>query len=1691
MASTDDPYDWDLSDVQNFFRNDATKYIADVPRGKLPDMEPFLAALEENQVEGYTLLNDLTSETLRDDCGVRVLGHRSMVMRCITKLRRESQRYLQERKRNEVPSTLTGALLDNPAAREPDSGIAPPEPSTQATAPPTSRQNETQVLDVQGRKRRKLVLNTVKPAGGYLQDSEMCIERLFFGGTPFGGQMPDTDLPSKHHANSEDNFQFFAQPGSIGAIHHVYRQMRHFLSNTDYLDLRRYGRPAVGILPYRESQSRGVRSAMVIQFPEAGDTPVALREEATKLDREDAPDTADAQEVEADNNGQWEHLLENHKAQEDDVLPVFGAEMDEHDPEAEAPEESIAGSDDESQAMEVAEADNITDERKIEIVEECIAKSIAEWQDKLPKREEKSKRKIWNQMKKSRMVRASLIASAQSEIDHLTKHLNTLKRELLKDTWFSESSLTAQCGMLEGTIENREMARWKISVWQQRQEPDRAAQVTRRRANVPPSSTAAKSLQSAKLIPLPEDRLSFSPASQPVQDQQEVEEIMYDADDDDEHFHTPGNSPPASASADIGAVDSADDFVVDTEDDHLNEANLTGADLNGADLNGADLTGDDQYSETDALTGAEAAPPPLDTGSKDDSYTPGSQLPDSEDELVTPSKLIKFRLHSSTPKAPVGSLRRRTSIIPSNLTESSPRKRGRPKKVLPLTGDAMDATPSEIDAWDFKKLARDKDRQRILLHLVRKTGGDVCRGLDDLLRKLGPTFKADLVESCKAFRSNEPLDLDHSDVLDHARELYIRWMFLDKDQDAVAALPDNDFEVLFDPVQAGLFSNMLRRCFTKRTLVSPSKPSPAQRSATKSTSSKIGSSSAPVIISSSDERPVDGLSAKHLTPHKKRKREVKIDASAKQRRGVAAERQRRFDESQTTDPARLLSMIGSDSAPVEIEINPVRDEDAVPIFIPQFIARRMKPHQIDGVRFLWREITATGEEEDDGAQGCMLAHTMGLGKTMQAITLLVTANECARSDNKEIRSQLPKHLRRRSMRDRYLRTLILCPASLMANWRREVGEWARGQLGDVYIIESGASKAMESNVRQLEDWKVHGGVVLVGTTIFTTMVAGKKSVKARTSTLAMDDESVRVQELLTQGPEIVVVDEVHKLKDERTGISKAARKLKTESRIGLTGTPLSNEVGEVFSLIDFIAPGFLGNHIEFKSHFAEPIVQGTFATSTSTEKRRSLVKLRVLHAEVQPKVHRATIEVLRGSLKPKTEYVITVPLSELQRELYKTTVNALVNKDKGEDEVSQFMFFGRLGVLSLITNHPNAFRHKLLQPPKKKKSKAGKDEVDMPRDKVDAHGDEDTEVLDPDDSNVPLTESGAATPFAVASPKDAESESDPHEQDVYTLGLSQQTINSILDSFDDDINPEISAKMSIFMTLLSYSLECGDKVLIFSSSILTLDYVGRLLDTRKRELGDFGRIDGRTTMPTRTRLIENFHKGDFDIMLISTKAGGVGLNIHAANRVFIMDFLFNPTHEEQAVGRAYRLGQTKPVFVYRFVAGGTFESNLYNMQMFKTSLAQRVVDKKNPRRNAERNAKDYFYEPREVPQEPLNAEFGNDPEVLDKLLLRHGDGLEEPGKIDTLIRAIKTMETLHEDAMDAPLDEQELKEVNEEIAMGKKRPRGKKALLSTMPPIAGMAGPSATQPVPRVSAALQPPASTFAGASMGGSPFAK
>lgn len=417
--------------------------------------------------------------------------------------------------------------------------------------------------------------------------------------------------------------------------------------------------------------------------------------------------------------------------------------------------------------------------------------------------------------------------------------------------------------------------------------------------------------------------------------------------------------------------------------------------------------------------------------------------------------------------------------------------------------------------------------------------------------------------------------------------------------------------------------------------------------------------------------------------------------------------------------------------------------------------------------------------------------------------------------------------------------------------------------------------------------------------------------------------------------------------------------------------------------------------------YIEPIEAGLYEDSNAYERRRSIKMLKVLEAELAPKINRASMLVLKADMPEKKEFVITVPLTPIQHKAYVLYVRSMLERSAfpqtKSGEVNQTTMWHWLSVLSLLCNHPACFKARLDNGKNDARNTLAMLKGNTPAANTEADTEPEAEVrVDADDDlNAPL----------------------------YKCGVSEDVIAAELRLFEEEAQDitavELSNKMVLLCQILDAVKSAGDKALVFSGSIETLNYIERLFRIQKRS---YNRLDGKTKVSSRQQMTKNFNNDDVDVFLIATRAGGLGLNLQGANRVIIFDFKFNPSHEEQAVGRAYRIGQTKETYVYRFVAGGTFETSVHNKAIYKLQLASRVIDKRTPIAQAKKSLGEFLHEPKDVPQIDLSGSQGKDPLVLDKILAMQGQ--------QSIIREIIPTETFNRDG-DERLTAEEEKEVKQ------------------------------------------------------------
>jgi hypothetical protein len=382
--------------------------------------------------------------------------------------------------------------------------------------------------------------------------------------------------------------------------------------------------------------------------------------------------------------------------------------------------------------------------------------------------------------------------------------------------------------------------------------------------------------------------------------------------------------------------------------------------------------------------------------------------------------------------------------------------------------------------------------------------------------------------------------------------------------------------------------------------------------------------------------------------------------------------------------------------------------------------------------------------------------------------------------------------------------------------------------------------------------------------------------------------------------DIVVIDEAHTpLKNEATKKYGAFLKMKSLRRVALTGTPIANHLDEYFNMIDYVRPGILGKRSGFEKNYILPITGGMASNSTTRAVRLSDDRSRELYTFLHPFVHRKDLTQLKKDLPPLQHVVLNLRQTKMQSRMF-----LRYRSIKGRD--SRYKnFFCAHQALSPISNHPATVL-------------------------VEAVGEDKSDVN--------------------------------HEE------LVREYWRKLRGKFDEAQIERLDSgnKFVALLHILVMAGKRNEKVLIFSRCLKTLDAVQKMLQMKDwqdhvpslqtvadERLGgwksgeDYVRIDGTMNSFSRSDCIDNFQTNDrARAFLLSVKAAGVGITLTAASRVVLMDTDFNPAVSQQAIFRAYRYGQTKPVFVYRFLTAGSMEEKVYARCVTKTGLSYRVIDQK-------------------------------------------------------------------------------------------------------------------------------------------------
>lgn len=599
------------------------------------------------------------------------------------------------------------------------------------------------------------------------------------------------------------------------------------------------------------------------------------------------------------------------------------------------------------------------------------------------------------------------------------------------------------------------------------------------------------------------------------------------------------------------------------------------------------------------------------------------------------------------------------------------------------------------------------------------------------------------------------------------------------------------------------------------------------------------------------------------------------------------------------------------------------------------LASRLYDHQRDGVRWMWN-LQLCG-------RGGILADDMGLGKTLQVAAF---ASGLLRSGAAR-------------------RFLVLAPTTLLPHWHKEFIVAGLRDGTNLHKFAGGGSKADRD--RALSKVRAHGGVLL---TTYGMVLHNDDSLGAPAS----EEDAEKVAAASGRGAAVaaqdmppgakgchwdwIVCDEGHKLKNPNAQLPRKVRTLPSSHRLIITGTPIQNHLAELWALYDLCCPGLLGDEAEFRREYSKKIAAGQSRDATqrqrsagarASEELRNKCKPFMLRREKSsvlarakeeeekerrarddpgaqnaddappPSGPRTSIEASTTGwagvkhapqqLGTKNDLIVWLPLRPAQERLYRAflksnTVRSALNKTGSA--------LSAINILKKICDHPAlclaitetsaadaaATSHVAGSSPSRSPARDGREE-----------GEEGDEEEDDGDKR-------EARRLAVAAA-------------VAAAGLTESDLGGA---------PDASGKCAFLMSLLRHLARAGHRTLVFSQSRAMLD----VLESAARADGhDLVRIDGKVPADERHARVERFQSTpSIPLALLTSQVGGLGLTLTAADRVVIYDPAWNPAADSQSVDRAYRIGQTRDVVVYRLVTCGTVEEKVYRRQVFKGGLSR-------------------------------------------------------------------------------------------------------------------------------------------------------
>ncbi|RDW93333.1 DNA-binding ATPase [Aspergillus mulundensis] len=515
--------------------------------------------------------------------------------------------------------------------------------------------------------------------------------------------------------------------------------------------------------------------------------------------------------------------------------------------------------------------------------------------------------------------------------------------------------------------------------------------------------------------------------------------------------------------------------------------------------------------------------------------------------------------------------------------------------------------------------------------------------------------------------------------------------------------------------------------------------------------------------------------------------------------------------------------------------------------LPVAIKAELRPYQQDGVNWL----AFLNRYNLHG----ILCDDMGLGKTLQTICIVASDHHMRAEDF--AKTQKPE--------SRKVPSLIVCPPSLSGHWQQEVKQYAPFLNCVAYVGPPAERSKLQASLADAD-------------------------IVVTSYDICRNDNDI----LRPISWNYCVLDEGHLIKNPKAKVTQAVKRINSNHRLILSGTPIQNNVLELWSLFDFLMPGFLGTEKVFLDRFAKPIATSRFSKS-SKEQEAGALAIEALHKQVLPFLLRRLKEEVLNDLPPKIIQNYYCDPSDLQKKLFedftKKEQKALQDKMGSSEKSDKEHIFQALQYMRRLCNSPALVvkdghkQYNEVQDYLQKKKSYIRDVAHAP--KLSALRD----LLLDCGIGVEPTEGNLAPGASYVS---------PHRALVF----------------------------------------CQMKEML---DIVQSEVLRKLLPSVQ-----FLRLDGGVEATRRQDIVNRFNSDpSYDVLLLTTSVGGLGLNLTGADTVIFVEHDWNPQKDIQAMDRAHRIGQKKVVNVYRLITRGTLEEKILNLQRFKIDVASTVVNQQN------------------------------------------------------------------------------------------------------------------------------------------------